>query len=58
MNKGRNTKEKYIGLDLEVGSPACTGGLELDDPCGPFQPKSFYDSMKGEIKRLCTKDRK
>jgi len=21
------------------------GGLELDDPWGPFQPKPFYDSM-------------
>jgi len=21
------------------------GGLKLDDHCGPFQPRSFYDSM-------------
>ena len=21
------------------------GGLELDDPWGPFEPKPFYDSM-------------
>ena len=29
-----------------VGSvPAYSKGLELDDLTGPFQPKSFYDSM-------------
>ena len=22
------------------------GGLKLDDHCGPFQPRPFYDSMK------------
>ena len=22
-----------------------TGGLKLDDHCGPFQPRPFYDSM-------------
>ena len=21
------------------------GGLEVDDHCGPFQPRPFYDSM-------------
>jgi len=21
------------------------GGLKLDDHCGPFHPRSFYDSM-------------
>ena len=21
------------------------GGLKLDDPCGPFQPRPFYESM-------------
>ena len=31
--------------DLEVSGPACVGGLELDYPWGPFQPKPFYDSM-------------
>ena len=25
------------------------GGLELDDHCGPFQPRSFYDSMILEV---------
>ena len=25
-------------LDVEVGGPACGGGLELRDPWGPFQP--------------------
>jgi len=32
-------------LNVEVGGPACGGGLELDDPSGSFQPKPFYDSM-------------
>ena len=25
-------------LNVEVGGPACGGGLELHDPWGPFQP--------------------
>jgi len=24
---------------------AMAGGLKLDDHCGPFQPRPFYDSM-------------
>ena len=32
-------------LNMEVGGPACGGGLELHDPSGPFQPKLLYDSM-------------
>jgi len=28
-----------------AGSPAVAGGLKLDDHCGPFQPRPFYDSM-------------
>ena len=28
-------------------------GLKLDDLCGPFQPRPFYDSMKKNGK--CTK---
>ena len=27
------------------GVPAYSGGLELDDLKGPFQPKPFYDSV-------------
>ena len=26
------------------------GGLKLDDHCGPFQPKPFYDSMTTELR--------
>ena len=39
-------------LDVALGSLVwwlvtlhIAGGLKLDDHCGPFQPKSFYDSM-------------
>ena len=30
---------------LVVGDPAQSRGLELDDHCGPFQTKPFYDSL-------------
>ena len=40
-------------LDVALGSLVwwlatlyMAGGLELDDHCGPFQPRPFYDSMK------------
>jgi len=33
-------------LDMEVGGPTSGGGLDLDDPWGPIQPKPFYVSMK------------
>ena len=40
-------------LDVALGSLVwwlatlhIAGGLKLDDPCGPFQPRPFYDSMK------------
>ena len=39
-------------LDVALGSLGCwlvtlhiAGGLELDDHCGPFQPRPFYDFM-------------
>ena len=39
-------------LDVALGSLVCwlatlyiARGLKLDDHCGPFQPKPFYDSM-------------
>jgi len=39
-------------LDVALGSVVwwlvtlhIAGGLKLDDHCGPFQPRSFYDSM-------------
>ena len=28
------------------------GGLKLDDHCGPFQPRSFYDSYKSVLKPI------
>ena len=28
-----------------VGNPAHSRGLELDEHCGPLQPRPFYDSM-------------
>ena len=28
-----------------LGSPAHSRGLKLDEHCGPFQPRPFYDSM-------------
>jgi len=30
---------------LLVGDPAHSRGLELDERCGPFQPRTFYDSV-------------
>ena len=40
-------------LDVALGSLVwwlatlhIAGGLKLDDHCGPFQPRPFYDSMK------------
>ena len=39
-------------LDVALDSLVCwlvtlhiAGGLKLDDHCGPFQPRPFYDSM-------------
>ena len=39
-------------LDVALGSLGCwlvtlhiAGELKLDDHCGPFQPRTFYDSM-------------
>jgi len=34
---------------LVVGDPAHSGGLKLDDHCGPFQPWPFYDSVKRDV---------
>jgi len=30
---------------LLVGDPAHSRGLKLNDHCGPFEPRSFHDSM-------------
>jgi len=45
---------------LVVGEHAHSRGLKLDDHCGPFQPRPFYDSMilwnskcLGENERNC-----
>jgi len=39
-------------LDVALGSLVCwlaalciAGGLKLNDHCGPFQPRPFYDSV-------------
>jgi len=32
-------------LTLVVGDPAHSSGLKLNDHCGHFQPRPFYDSM-------------
>jgi len=39
-------------LDVTLGSLVCwlatlhiAGGVKLDDHCGPFQPRPFYDSV-------------
>ena len=37
---------------LLVGDPAHSRGLELDDHCGPFQPRPFYDSLSDKIRTL------
>ena len=49
-------------LDVALGSLVCwlatlhiAGGLKLDDHCGPFQLRPFYDSM---IFRFSTLKRK
>jgi len=41
-----------VRLDVALGSLVwwlvalpMSGGLKLDDNCGPFQPRLFYDSM-------------
>ena len=31
---------------LVVGDPVIAGALKLDDHCGLFQPRPFYDSMR------------
>ena len=34
---------------LVGGNTALSSGLKLDDHCGPFQPRPFYDSMFVEL---------
>ena len=43
-------------LDVALGSLVwwlatlhIAGGLKLDDHCGPFQPRPFYDSMNRRV---------
>ena len=43
-------------LDVALGSLGCwlvtlhiAGGLKLDDHCGPFQPRPFYDSVIASV---------
>jgi len=33
---------------LVVGDPAHSRALKLNEHCGPFQPRPFYDSMNYE----------
>ena len=40
---GRRPGQPILVSDPEVGGSACSRGLELGDPWGPFQPKPFYD---------------
>jgi len=46
-------------LDVALGSLVwwlatlhIAGGLKLDDHCGPFQPRPFYDSMKPRARKV------
>ena len=46
-------------LDVALGSLVwwlatlhVAGGLKLDDHCGPFQPRPFYDSMTHQVNSL------
>ena len=41
---------------LVVGGPAHSRGLKLDDHCGPFQSRPFYDSMIMLLNSWLTKD--
>jgi len=45
-------------LDVALGSLVwwlatlhVVGGLKLDDDCGPFQPRPFYDSKNEDLKK-------
>ena len=48
-------------LDVALGSLVwwlatlhIAGGLKLDDPCGPCQPRPFYDSISENSALLCS----
>jgi len=47
LSRAQNQKEyRDTGQPgLVVGDPAHSRGLELNDYCGPFQPRPFYDSI-------------
>jgi len=49
-------------LDVALGSLVCwleslllAGGLELDEHCGPFQPRPFYDFREAQLKAAVLK---
>ena len=49
-----------VRLDVALGSLVwwlvtlhLVGGLKLNDRCGPFQPRPFYDSMKMTMAVQC-----
>ena len=44
----KHSRPGWVGLEqpcLMGGVPAYSRGMELGDLKGPFQPKSFHDSM-------------
>ena len=46
LNSSRERECPFSGQpDLVVGDPAHHKGLKLDDHCGAFQARPFYDSM-------------
>ena len=48
-----------VALGLVVGDPAQhSRGLELDEHCGPFQPRPFYDSRPWSVAVNCTGGRR
>ena len=48
---GWGPRQSALVLGLVAGSLVSGGGLELDDPWGPFQLKSYYGSMKSVYQR-------
>jgi len=44
--QGQAKLDVALGSLVEwLGTLPMAGGLKLDDHCGPFQPRPFYDSM-------------
>jgi len=45
--RGWGARQPGLVPDLEISGPASSRGLELDDPQGPFQPKTISAFMTG-----------